>query len=66
VTLIQLKVSGSENVKVPAGAFDTFKVEATSDDGSARMILWVAKDSRKAVKGQLANGPTTIAMELEP
>jgi dipeptidyl aminopeptidase/acylaminoacyl peptidase len=66
VTLIQLKVSGSESVKVPAGVFETFKVEAASDDGSMKMTLWVAKDSRRAVKGQLANGPSTVTMESEP
>ena len=49
--LIQLHVIGSESVSVPAGTFDAFKVELTSADGSPdRMTLWIAKDSRKAVK----------------
>jgi hypothetical protein len=65
VSLIQLKVSGSETVTVPAGTFQTFKVEAASEDGGVKMSIWVAKDSRKVVKGQISTGPTTVAMELE-
>jgi dipeptidyl aminopeptidase/acylaminoacyl peptidase len=48
--MMQLKVAGSEQVKVPAGTFDTFRVELSSDDGPDKMTLWIAKDARKPVK----------------
>jgi dipeptidyl aminopeptidase/acylaminoacyl peptidase len=70
VKLIQLNVAGSESMTVPAGTFDTFKVELTSADGGAdKMTLWIAKDSRKAVKfsqlmGQM--GGATLTAELLP
>jgi hypothetical protein len=49
--LLQIKVVGSESVTVPAGTFDTYKVEVTSADGGAdKQTLWIAKDSRKPVK----------------
>ncbi len=47
---MQLKVTGSEQVTVPAGTFDTFRVEISTDDGPDKMTLWVAKDTRKPVK----------------
>jgi hypothetical protein len=51
VKLIQLKVAGLETVAVPAGTFDSFRVElASADDGSVRETLWIAKDSRAPVK----------------
>ncbi len=49
VTVKQLKVLGEENVTVPGGSFDAFKVELTSDDDGP-ITLWIAKDSRKMVK----------------
>jgi dipeptidyl aminopeptidase/acylaminoacyl peptidase len=69
VKLIALKVAGSESVTVPAGAFDTFKVELSSADGGAdKQTLWIAKDPRKAVKlsAVLADmGGATLTAELE-
>jgi dipeptidyl aminopeptidase/acylaminoacyl peptidase len=68
--LMQLKVAGSENVTVEAGTFDAFKIEITSvDGGNDRETLWVAKDSRKAVKiaavlGSM--GGATLTAELIP
>ena len=51
VKLLQLKVTGIEKVTVPAGTFDTYKVEITSaDGGSDKQTLWVARDSHKPVK----------------
>jgi len=68
--LLQLKVVGAENVTVPAGTFDTYKVELTSADGGGdKQTLWIAKDSRKPVKmsAVLASmGGATITQELEP
>jgi dipeptidyl aminopeptidase/acylaminoacyl peptidase len=68
--LIQLKVAGTESVAVPAGTFDAFRVELTSaDGGSEQMTVWIAKDSRKAVKlaAVLAEmGGATLTAELLP
>jgi dipeptidyl aminopeptidase/acylaminoacyl peptidase len=66
--LMALKVLGSENVAVPAGTFDAYKLELTSDDGSGdRQTIWIAKDSHRAIKvdGVLASmGGATLTMEL--
>jgi len=51
VKLMQLVVTGVETVTVPAGKFETFKVEITSaDGGNDQGTIWIAKDSRQAVK----------------
>jgi uncharacterized protein DUF3108 len=49
--LWQLKVTGTERVTVPAGTFDSYKVELTANDGTAdKETAWIAKDSRMPVK----------------
>jgi hypothetical protein len=49
--LKNLKVVGVESVTVPAGTFETYKLELTSADNEAdKQTIWVAKDSRKVVK----------------
>jgi len=69
VKLMQLKVTGVEKVTVPAGTFDTFKVEITSaDGGNDKQTLWVARDSRKPVKQTAVlpqMGGATMTQELE-
>ena len=63
--LVDLKVVGSESVTVPAGTFDAYKVELTSE--SDKQTLWVAKDSRKPVKFSAvmaSMGGATMTMEL--
>ena len=51
VALKQLKVTGTEDVTVPAGTFKAFKVEITSAEGEpGSTTIWVATDSRKIVK----------------
>ncbi len=51
VQLKQAKVTGAESVTVPAGTFDTWKVEIASAEGDpGQTTLWVAKDTRKVVK----------------
>ena len=51
VKLVEAKVAGAETVTVPAGKFETWKVELTSADGGGdRATLWIAKDSRAAVR----------------
>lgn len=68
--LMQLKVTGSETVTVPAGKFETFKVEITSaDGGNDQSTVWIAKDSRQAVKASAvlaAMGGATMTAELIP
>jgi len=49
--VMQLQVTGSEKVTVPAGTFDAYKTEITSGEGGPEKVtMWIAKDSRKAVK----------------
>jgi hypothetical protein len=49
--LWQLKVTGAERVTVPAGTFDSYKVELTANDGTGdKETAWIAKDSRMPVK----------------
>ena len=51
VKLLQLKVAGVENVTVPAGTFNAYRVEISSADGGPdKKTVWVAKDSHKVVK----------------
>ncbi|MBV9742479.1 MAG: prolyl oligopeptidase family serine peptidase, partial [Acidobacteriia bacterium] len=50
VRAVQLKVAGSEKVTVPAGTFDTYRVELSSDGDSDKATIWIAKETRKAVK----------------
>jgi len=47
----QLKVVGSENVTVPAGTFDAYKVEIVSADNDAdKQTVWIDKGTRKVLK----------------
>ncbi len=68
--LMQLKVAGSESVTTPAGKFEAFKVEVTSaDGGNDNMTLWIAKDTRAAIKivtVMAAMGGATMTAELLP
>lgn len=68
--LLQLKVVGVESVSVPAGTFNAYKVEVTSADGGPdHQTIWIAKDSRKAVKMSLVAaemGGATVTAELIP
>ncbi len=50
VNVMELKVAGSEQVTVPAGTFDTFKIELSSPDDNAKSTLWISKSDRKVVK----------------
>jgi dipeptidyl aminopeptidase/acylaminoacyl peptidase len=66
--VMQLRVASSEKVTVPAGTFDAFKVEVTAADGGAEKItVWIAKESRKAVKFSAVEpemGGATVTGEL--
>ena len=51
VRLMRLTVEGSETVTVPAGKFETFKVEINSAEGGPdRTTVWIAKETRRPVK----------------
>ena len=65
---VQLKVVGAERVTVPAGTFDSYKIELTAADGrSSKETVWITKDSRILVK---ASGSDelygTVTTELVP
>ena len=48
---MRLEVARSEEVEVPAGTFDCFRVELTSAEGGPeRSTVWVSKKERQAVK----------------
>jgi hypothetical protein len=68
--LMQLAVSGSEKVTVPAGTFDAYRVELTPADGGAdKITVWVAKTERRAVKYEAivaSMGGAKISGELQP
>jgi dipeptidyl aminopeptidase/acylaminoacyl peptidase len=70
VKLMQLKVSGIDNVTVPAGTFDAYKVEISSaDGGDDKETLWIARDSHKAVKESIvlaSMGGAVLTQELVP
>lgn len=67
-TLKQLEVTGSEQVTVPAGTFDTFKVEIASAEGEpGKATVWIAKSTRKPVKTVASlpqMGGATLTSEL--
>ncbi|HEV3037848.1 MAG TPA: hypothetical protein VHA33_08695 [Candidatus Angelobacter sp.] len=69
--LLQLKVVGMERVTVPAGTFDSYKVELTSADGpSYKETVWITKDSRTLVKTYtvetVGRGAISTTAELVP
>lgn len=69
--VLQLKVVGTERVTVPAGTFDSYKVElAGSGADSYKQTIWIAKDSRKPVKTYeadvLSKGTMVTTSELVP
>jgi dipeptidyl aminopeptidase/acylaminoacyl peptidase len=70
VKLMQLKVTGVEKVTVPAGTFDTYKVEISSADGGAdRETLWITRDTHKPVKESAvlpSMGGAVLTQELMP
>jgi hypothetical protein len=70
VSLKQIKVVASEEVKVPAGQFQTWKAEVSSAQGEpGTTTLWIAKDSRQVVKTSASlpqMGGATITSELQP
>jgi len=68
VKLLQLSVAGKEEVKVPAGTFQTLRVEVSSADGGGdKKTVWVAAESHKVVKVSAViaeMGGATVTEEL--
>jgi Protein of unknown function (DUF3108) len=65
-TMIELKVAGSEKVTVPAGTFDTLRVEVKALEGRPEpMTLWVARVPGRIVKMTAIVGPQTVSAELK-
>jgi len=51
VKLVQVKVVGAEKVTVPAGTFDSLKLEVTSAEGGAeKTTVWVDPATRQVLK----------------
>jgi dipeptidyl aminopeptidase/acylaminoacyl peptidase len=49
--LKQMKVSGAEKITVPAGTFDSFKLEVSSAEGEAgTTTIWIDSATRQVVK----------------
>ena len=65
--VMELKVAGTEQVTVPAGSFDAYRLEITSADGD-KSTVWVAKDTRQVLKVSSVlrqMGGVVITIELE-
>jgi zinc protease len=62
VTPVTLTVSGSESVTVPAGTFDTWKVDIAGGDNAT--TVWVRKDApHYVVKQTVAGQPVSIELQ---
>ncbi len=70
VSLRQAKVTGVEQVTVPAGTFAAWKVQLSSADGEpGETTLWVSQETRQVVKISATlpqMGNATFAAELTP
>jgi dienelactone hydrolase len=68
-SLKALKVVGVEEVRVPAGTFEAWKIELTSPDGDAgTTTLWLAKESRQLLRMSATlpqMGGATLVSELQ-
>jgi dipeptidyl aminopeptidase/acylaminoacyl peptidase len=64
---MELKVTGSETVTVPAGTFEAFTVEVASPDDGAKITFWVAKAAAKVVKSVavVPQSGATLTTELQ-
>src|SRR5581483_472784 len=69
VKVMQMNVTGSDRVTVPAGTFDTWRVDLTSAEGGPeKATIWIAKNERKPVKMSAAApqmGGATLVSELQ-
>ena len=69
VRVVQLAVTGSETVTVPAGSFDAWKVELTNADDGQKTTAWIAKECCRVPKTTAVvprmNG-AVVTSELQP
>jgi dipeptidyl aminopeptidase/acylaminoacyl peptidase len=69
VKLLQLKVAALEQVAVPAGSFDAYRVDVTNpEDAAEKVTYWIAKDTRSVVKMAAvlpSMGGATLSAELQ-
>ncbi|HYE71816.1 MAG TPA: hypothetical protein VEF04_00740 [Blastocatellia bacterium] len=66
---VQLSVTGSERVTVPAGTFEAFKLSSKSlESDLSTTEYWIAKETRKVLKAVLSlpQAGVTITAELMP
>lgn len=67
VKLVQLKITGTEKITVPAGTFEAYKIELTAPDArSNAKTLWVSKDTRSVLRVQIVfeERNSTFTLEL--
>lgn len=64
--LMNLVVLGSESISVPAGSFETWKVEITSTDVNGKTTVWIAKVQPAAVKYAANLNGASVTAELLP
>jgi hypothetical protein len=64
-----VEVAGREEVTVPAGKFDAWKVELSpAEGGPEKVTYWIDAKTRRFVKSQAAMpqmGGATMTVELE-
>lgn len=60
----ELETVGSESVNVPAGSFDTWKVELREGGNPAPTVVWIDKRSLIPVRFVSSQGPVTVTQEL--
>ncbi len=53
---VRVAVTGTEDVTVPGGTFDTWVVTTTPGNGPTS-TFWIDRESRRAVKAELSMGP---------
>ena len=64
--LMQLAVTASESVSVPAGSFDAWKLQITAVDLAEKTTVWIAKTRRSAVKYTASMNGASVTAELLP
>lgn len=65
--LLRLRVAGSDRVTVPAGKFDTWRVEiSTVGGGNSGWTLWIDKQTNIPVKSTATADSITVTKEMLP
>lgn len=71
VKAVDLRVTSTEKITVPAGTFEAFKIElATAEQKGNSKTLWVAKDTRSVLRVVMAfeerNATFTLELATQP